>query len=385
MTCITNKKQIAGLLIVIVPVMIVLSWLQSCDTQKDPQQLGFIGTLSGKYSDLGLDVLEGMQLAIQEVNEQGGVKGRLIELVVKDDGGKPDQAIDCAKSLLKQGVGTIVGPNLSSVAVKLVPWCTEHNMLLVSPTVSTSLLAGIDDSLIRIIPHNGYHSAKSMAEFVKNKMQLDSGVILYDQNNAAYAEDIVLHTERALRELGVEIKSTPFNAGKNFDYGTMVRQTVSAEIDFVYLISSALDSAMFCWQLKKQQCKPAIFVRDWALTDEFYRVGNEAVEGVILLTSAISLQETEVFNKFSMKMQERTPRKSGKFMVYGYEAAQVVLTCLVADIGNLKQAILSIKTFQGLQDEFVIDSFGDVQRPVFSVRIEEGEIVPFNPQPRSEE
>ena len=385
MTCITNKKQIAGLLIVLVPVMIVLSWLQSCDTQKDPQRFGFIGTLSGKYSDLGLDVLEGVQLAIQEVNEQGGVKGRLIELVVKDDGGKPDQAIDCAKSLLKQGIGTIIGPNLSSVAVKLVPWCTEHNMLLVSPTVSTSLLAGIDDSLIRIIPHNGYHSAKTMAEFVKNKMQLDSGVILYDQNNAAYAEDIVVHTERALRELGVEIKSTPFNAGKNFDYGIMVRETVSAEIDFVYLISSALDSAMFCWQLKKQQRKPVIFVRDWALTDEFYRVGNEAVEGVILLTSAISLQETEIFNKFSMKMQERTRRKSGKFMLYGYEAAQVVLTGLVADSGNLKQAILSIKTFQGLQDEFVIDSFGDVQRPVFSVRIEEGKIVPFNPPSGSEE
>ncbi len=383
MRCIANKKQIAELLVV--PVLIVLSWLQSCDTQKDPQQLGFIGTLSGKYSDIGLEVLEGVQLAIQEVNEQGGVKGRLIELVVKDDGGKSDQAIGAANSLLKQGIGTIIGPNLSSVAVKLVPWCTEHNMLLVSPTVSTSILAGIDDSLIRVIPHNGYHSAKSMAEFVKNKMQLDSGVILYDQNNAAYAEDIVVHTENALAELGVESESYPFNVGKNFDYGAMVSETVSAEIDFVYLISSALDSAMFCWQLKKQQRESAILIRGWALTDEFYRVGNEAAEGVILLTSSIPLQKTEVLNEFSLKMQGRTPRKVGKFMVYGYEAAQVVLTSLVSDSGNLKQTILSIKTFQGLQDEFVIDRFGDVQRPVFSVRIEKGKTVPFNPQPGAEE
>jgi len=258
-------------------------------------------------------------------------------------------------------------------------------MLLVSPTVSTSTLSGIDDSLIRIIPHNGYHRAKSMAEFVKNKMQLDSGVILYDQNNAAYAEDIVIHAEKALTELGVEIKSSSFNAGKKFDYGAMVRETVSTEIDFVYLISSALDSAMFCWQLKKQQLKPVIFIRGWALTDEFYRVGNEAVEGVILLTSTIPLQEAEVFNKFSVKMLERTPRKSGKFMVYGYEAAQVILTSLVADSGNLKQVILSIKSFQGLHDKFVIDSFGDVQRPVFSVIIQEGRTVPFNPPPGSEE
>jgi branched-chain amino acid transport system substrate-binding protein len=382
MNSILIKKYLNRVVVQFIPAMVLLVLFQGCDTLKAPLQLGFIGTLSGRYSDLGIDVLKGVELAIQEVNETGGIKGRSVELVVKDDGGNPDQAIAAARALSALGIETIIGPNLSFIAVKLVPWCDEHNLLLVSPTVATSKLAGLDDSFIRIIPHNGYHLAKGMAEFVKNTMQLKSGVVFYDETNSAYSRDIVNHTEKAMAESGVAVTTIPFNADKKFDYGAMVKETVTADTGFVYLISSALDSAMFSWQLKKQQARATILISTWALSDEFYRIGNEAVEGAILLTSTIFETDGEKIKEFREKMRGRTPRKAEKFMVYGYEAAQLVLSSLSLDKGrkDLKKSILTIRTFQGLQDKYVIDRFGDVQRPMFPVIIKGGKTVLFKPE-----
>lgn len=358
----------------------VLPSLQSCSSSQEPLQLGFIGTLSGKHSDLGSDVLEGVRLAIEEANQKGGIKGRQIELVIKDDAGSGEQAILIAEELLDAGIRNIIGPNLSSVAMQLVPWCNNHGILLISPTVSTSKLAGLDDAMLRIMPHKGYHQAKYMAQFTRDKMGLTKGVILYDQTNKAYARDVVDHAEKALADQGVAVISHPFLPEKNFDYAAMIKKTVSPDTEFVYLVSSALDTAMFCWQLKKQQLTPTIFIRGWALTDELYRIGNEAVEGAILMSSGLPLVDSPILKEFQKKMQDRSSRKSEKFMVYGYEATLVVLKGLNGKSDDLKQNILSIKTFKGLQDTFTIDRFGDVERATFSTVIQNSTTVPFDPQ-----
>ena len=380
----SRENNFCNSIIHLLPILLIctmaISSLLSCNTSKEPLQLGFIGTLSGKHSDLGTDVLEGVRLAIEEANQQGGIKGRQIELVIKDDAGSGEQAITVAKELLAAGISTVIGPNLSSVAMQLIPWCNSHDILLISPTVSTSKLAGLDDAMIRIMPHNGYHRALSMAQFTRHKMDFTKGVILFDQTNEAYARDVVDHTEKALGELGVAVTSHPFLSDNNFDYAAMIKDTVLPDTEFVYFVSSALDTAMFCWQLKKQQLTPTIFIRGWALTDELYRIGNEAVEGAILISSGVPLLENPVLKEFQKQMQGRSSRKSEKFMVYGYEATLVLLKGLNEKSSDLKQNILSIKTFKGLQDTFSIDRFGDVERATFSTVIKNGTTAPFDPQ-----
>lgn len=77
--------------------------------QDAPIKVGVIGPLSGPSSDFGTPMLQGIELAVEEINAVGGYLNRKIELVVKDDQGKPDQAALVAKEMMGEGVAVTIG------------------------------------------------------------------------------------------------------------------------------------------------------------------------------------------------------------------------------------------------------------------------------------
>ncbi len=357
--------------------LVATALLSSCSRDKEPIRIGFIGTLSGKYADIGNDALIGVRIAFNEINQAGGIEGRTIELVIEDDSGTAKGAIAGAEKLTAAGIKTVIGPNLSTAAVKLVPWCNEHDVLLICPTVSTSTLAGLDDALIRVFPHNEPAAGEVVATFIDRAISPKQGVILYDSGNAAYTRDIVQYAENALAEEGIPVIAYPFRADEGFNYGAMVEAILTPEDGFIYIVAAALDTAMFSWQIKKQQWTPQLIFNHWAISDELYRIGGEAIDGALFLTSHFPVEASPGLLDFQKKVAEHTTRTAYKFMIYGYEAAQVVFAGLKRDPNQLKQAILDQGTYQGLQYAFSIDRWGDVKRPYYAIEIEDGEAVPF--------
>ncbi|MEA3363583.1 MAG: ABC transporter substrate-binding protein [Thermodesulfobacteriota bacterium] len=373
----SRKAHITSILFMVT--LLAVTFIAGCSRQKEPIRIGFIGTLTGKYADIGNDALIGVRIAIGEVNQKGGVGGRSIELLIKDDSGSPEKAITAAEQLATEGIDTIIGPNLSNVAVELVPWCDEHGLLLIAPTVSTSTLARLDDAMIRVFPYNEPVAGKIVANFISQNISRKSGVILYDAGNAAYTRDIVQYAEDAFAVAGLPVVSYPFLADEGFDYGAMIDETLTPEDGFIYIVAAAMDTAMFSWQIKKQGLKPQLIFNHWAISDELYRIGNVAIEDAIFLTGHFPVESSAALSGFKKKVAEHTTRTAYKFMIYGYEATQLLIQGVEMDSSNLKQAILDIGTFQGLQYEYSIDRYGDVRRPYFAIEIKNGAAVPFSP------
>src|SRR5512139_4244843 len=79
--------------------LLVLVLLSGCGP-REPLRIGFIGGLSGRVADLGEAGRNGVQIAIEEINRAGGVKGRQIELLVRDDAQTPEKAIAAVNELI---------------------------------------------------------------------------------------------------------------------------------------------------------------------------------------------------------------------------------------------------------------------------------------------
>ena len=107
----------------------------------EPVKIGMITTLSGGGSSLGIDVRDGFQLAIKQ--EDGMLGGYPVELVVEDDGRKPDQATQIAQKFMKrEQVDIMTGIIWSNLAMAVVPKVTQAGTIYISPNAGPSALAG---------------------------------------------------------------------------------------------------------------------------------------------------------------------------------------------------------------------------------------------------
>jgi branched-chain amino acid transport system substrate-binding protein len=128
------KKVMLGL-------MLAALFLSGPSIAMEPVKIGMITTLSTKAGYLGEEVRDGFRLAIEQ--EGGQLGGVPVELLVDDDGRKPEKARQIAERFIKRdGVKIVTGIIFSNVAIAVVPKVVRDNILYVSPNAGPSLLAG---------------------------------------------------------------------------------------------------------------------------------------------------------------------------------------------------------------------------------------------------
>src|SRR6056297_3393999 len=147
-----NMKKIVFTLVIVVLLAIVLFII----FQRKPIKVGFSGTLSGKNAPLGIAVKDGVMLALEEINEEGGFNGRKLELIVKDDENDRETVTKVDAELIKEGVCTIIGHVTSAMTEAALKQANEKQMLLLSPTTSSLKVLEGEDNLISIHPPNTY-------------------------------------------------------------------------------------------------------------------------------------------------------------------------------------------------------------------------------------
>ncbi len=107
-------------------------------------RLGLMPPLTGLVSIYGPEILRAAEIACAEINEQGGVLGRPLELVVEDDGSLPESAVAAAEKLVKQhGCAAIIGNLLSNSRIAVAYRVAEPNRV---PQLNFSFHEGSIDS-----------------------------------------------------------------------------------------------------------------------------------------------------------------------------------------------------------------------------------------------
>lgn len=99
----------------------------------EPVKIGVIGPFSGPSSDFGKPMLQGIEVAIDELNAVGGYLGRPLALVIKDDEGKPDVGLRGAQELMRERVVATLGFCNTGVAVKAIPVFQQAQSPLIVP------------------------------------------------------------------------------------------------------------------------------------------------------------------------------------------------------------------------------------------------------------
>lgn len=350
-----------------------------CD---DPQpiEIGFIGGLSGRVADLGVAALDGARLAIEDQNRKGGVRGRLIQLTAEDDKQDVETAKAAFDTLANHPVEAILGPLTSAMAVALAPLANQRRLTLLSPTVTTRDLAGQDDYFLRVIADTRQY-AEASARFNWQQRNIRSFVILADQLNRSYTDSWTADFRTAYEALGGRVVQVlPFRSGQLGDFAPLARQAVASRAEAVLILGSAADTAQLCQQIRLVDAHIPLVTSEWAATERFVELGGPAVEGVLTAQFVDRESEQQPYLDFRRLFLERFQREPGFAGIAGHDAASVLIAALKQRRGgeSLRDAVLRIGDFQGLQGPIHIDRFGDSWRPTYITVVKGGKYVRAN-------
>ena len=353
--------------------LLIAVFLGGCGEEK-PVKIGFVGGLSGRVADLGISGRNGALLAVEARNSAGGIGGRTVELVVRDDGQDADTAVRADRELIELGVEAILGHMTSSMSMAAVDLVDRNGTVLMSPTSTTTYLTGMDDHFFRVIATTKEYAAK-MARYLKSDVGLEAVSVVYDAQNKAYTESWFEDFKVEFTSLGGRIAGvSSFNSGPDVIFFDLAEESLAPGADGLVIIASAMDTAMICQQLRKMERKVPVAAAEWASTERLIDLGGAAVEGIIVSQFFDRDRDDPVFNDFGKAYRDRFSDDPGFAAVNAYDAALVLMEAMgrKKDGESLKEAILRIGTFVGIQGPVTIDGYGDAARETYITTIREG-------------
>lgn len=339
-------------------------------------KVGFIAGLSGRSSQLGVNGRNALIMALDEINSRSGFLGRKVELIIKDNKSEPALINRAMNELIDEGVIAVIGPYTSNMADNVLKSIKDKNILVLSPTISTDKVSGIDDNFFRLI-----ESAANQGQILAQKIIADKYqklAVVYDHRNADYTKAVYDRIGSVLSEKNLEIiysSEMPIINGR-VDFVRIAQEIKKSGADSLAIISSSIDAANLIQQLRKLDSSIQIYGSRWAKSGHIIRDGGRAVEGMILVSNYSEKRKSGKFKKFMADYKNIYGEDANFPQIYTYDAIYLLKQAIEEadsiDVKKIKEAIIYISRFQGLDAVVEINKFGDAWRPYAMVKISNG-------------
>lgn len=364
-----TRRGIARILIGI----ILLSTVSSCG--REPIRLGLIASFSGPFPESGVRARRGVLLAVEAVNADGGVNGRQVVLLVKDDAGSPETARKSAHELADARVQAIIGPFFSFLLEDTLEVCEKERILLFSPTIISSRFEYKDDMFFRLY-HSAVENGGSYAGRIVSARGFTRVAMISDSSNTIYASEWKLGFMDRFSALGGRLTNAlDFNPEIETAMKPTAQRALEPAPDAVVLVMNGLNGALMAQQLRKLNPSIPLFASEWSSTSpELYTLGGSAINGMevrLIFDEHCGKREYIDFKKSFFDRFAEEPELDG---LLAYETARIILQGIRKRQKDeaLKEAILEGSPYEGLQWEITMDAFGDGRHATFFSRILSG-------------
>lgn len=364
------------LLIILLPLLILFG----CGNSKEEDiKIGFVANLTGKNSELGISSRNALQIAADEVNEKGGINGKKIQIIIRDDQNNPQKTLEITKSFKQQGINIIVGYLMSKSMKDVYPYINKNNILALSPTISSDIFFRKKDNLIMPIASNKYQG-EALAEYAIEKEKVKKVVAVYDEDNTEYCLELIKHFTNKYEKLGGKlIEIIKVKSSANPDYKSTVKQILSKNPDGIVSIFNSIDNSYMCQHLKMQHYKGYVYTGTWTMTQDVIKHGGEAVE--LLRFSSKFNKEVDIVDRPTFTNHYKTHfNKEPSFgAIYTYEIFQILVKALSNlddhSVESIKREILNTKNPDSIYGELAFNEFGDSNRKYDIIGINNGRFI----------
>lgn len=357
----------------IVATLALLPFLAGCTNSKNEIRIGEYGSLTGNDATFGLSTNKGIRMALEEVNEKGGVKGKKIKLITLDDQGKDTEAVQAVTRLITQeNVVAVLGEVASSRSKAAAPIAQEYKVPMISPSSTNPEVTKIGDYIFRVCfidPFQGF----VMAKFATEHLKLKKVAILRDVGSD-YSMGLADVFSAEMKKMGGEIVADLSYQATDVDFKAQLTQLRSKNPQAIYVPGYYTSVGSIAKQARELGIKVPLLGGDGWDSTKLSEIGKDAINGNYFSNHYTSESTDPVVQDFIKRFREKYKETPDGLAAMGYDAAKVLIAAMerASDLApkSIRDEIAKTKDFAGVTGKITINEHRDAVKSAVIVQVQ---------------
>ena len=328
----------------------------SCKKQSgETIKIGAIFAVTGPASFLGAPEAKTAQMMVDEINNNGGVSGKQLKLIIKDSAGSPEKAISFAKQLIEEEkVFAIIGPSTSGETMKIKTICEDAKTILISCAAAEVIVNPVAKYVFKS-PQKDSHAVQKIFEVMKKKGISKIGIVSSNDGFGIAGKE---QLEKIAPTQGIQILISEVYDKKATDLTGVLTKLKAKNVQAVINWSIVPAQSIVAKNMKQLNMNVPLFQSHGFGNIKYVKEAGEAAEGIIFpcgrLLIADSLPDNHPQKALLMKYKKDYESKYGEdastFGGHAYDAMLILIEGIRkagSDREKVRDAIENLKGVAG--------------------------------------
>jgi len=375
-------KKILSILLLIVLTMTLIS---GCGGSSNANEIriGINYELSGDVASYGKASVDGIELAIEEINSKGGIDGKLIKAIKYDNKSDKSLATTLATKLMTQDkVVAVLGPATSGAFKATIPEAIKNKVPVISGSATAEGVTvdenGVKEYAFRICFSDLYQGT-AMANYALKNMSATKAVVIMD-NSSDYGKGLAENFTKTFEAGGGQIVATEAFVGGDTDFNAILTKIKGQQFDVIFIPGYYNEAGLIIKQARAQGINTPILGADGFGAPELVELaGADALNDVFFSSHFSSLDKDPSVAGFIENFKAKHGKEPDQFSALGYDMVRFLADAIKragsTDPVAIKDALASTKDFSGITGNFSIDENHEPVKAAVVVEIQNGEYV----------
>lgn len=343
--------------------------------------LGEVGSLTGSEATFGISTQRGIQMAIEEVNAQGGVKladgtQKKVDVRVYDDQGKPEEAANAVTRLINQDkVKVILGEVASSNSLAMAPKAQAAQVPMITPSSTNPKVTEIGDFIFRVCFIDPFQGLV-MAKFANDTLKVKNVAVLKD-NKSDYSLGLSKVFIEEFGKMGGTIVAEEAYSKGDTDFRGQLTAIKGKKPDAIYVPGYYTDVGVIARQARELGIKAPLMGGDGWESEKLFELGGSAIEGSYFSNHYSSEDPSPRVQNFIKAYKEKFGGSMpDSLAALGYDAAMVAIQAIsrAKDLSGpaIRDEIAKTKDHQGVAGSITLNEQRNAVKPAVVLQVKDG-------------
>lgn len=346
----------------------------------DTIKIGVNYELSGPVATYGESSVKGIEMAVKEVNDAGGVKGKKVELVKYDNKSEPAEATTLTTKLMTQDkVLAVLGPATSGSFKATIPVALKNKIPAVSGSATADDVTvdgkGVKEYAFRTCFNDSFQGT-AMAKYAATKLNAKQVLIVKD-NSSDYGKGLAENFRKTFTEGGGKIVGEEAYVANDTDFNAVLTRAKSQKFDAIYLPGYYNEAGLIIKQARDLGIDAPILGADGFDSPKLAELaGAKALTNVYFSNHYSSLDKDPKVAEFIASFKKANSEDPNAFSALGYDLAKFTMDA--ADRASelspeaVKTAMADTKNFSGVTGSFSMDANHNPVKTIVVIGMKDG-------------
>ena len=347
-------------------------------TKPETIKIGGMAPLTGALAIYGVTTTNGAELAVKEINENGGILGKKIEYIMLDTKGDSTEAVMAYNKLVDEKVAGIIGEITSKPTLAVAEVAVQDNMPLITPTGTQVDITEAGPNVFRVCFTNPYQG-KVLAITSKERLGADTVAVMLN-NSSDYSDGITKAFIEESEKLGMKVMGVEGYSDGDKDFRPQLTKLAAMNPDVVLIPEYYEQAALIATQAREVGVK-SIFVGSdgWdGIAKTLDKSSYSAIENSYFTNHFSMEDQSEKIQNFLKDYREIYKEDPSAFSALGYDAIYMMKSAIekagTTDKQKVVDALKGIE-YDGITGYLTFDDHNNPVKAVTVLKIENGKYI----------